>query len=527
MSPLRALPAALLVAFGLTACGGGGSASADGPAPTTSSSGVLVDDRVADATVFCDSNGNGNLDEGEASVSTDANGAFTFSPACTAAVVSVAGTGYDLTLMKAPKAKFRAQAGSAVVSPFTTMWLDSGLTLDDFKAVLAKLGLAGIDPATFDPTLDGSRAGSAAAVMKILNDIADIVESTGGDPQAAFQAAVAGLVAKAQTTSVSNVFDDSGTALDDLVEEASKRAFATVDRSVWSDAAKANAAKIARDGISTLARTVHGRGSYDAAHDDLNNGSVKGIISETDLEDADRVTEARGRCRGGEARQPQYVYAKDDQFTIVGGDSVATAYSLAQFGTGIDLSGTTLGALKQLILPVQAKPLALPRHGDRIALALQVEQDDGSRLLQVALDRVTLRRDSSTGVVSASIGSNAKLYFYARSASGIEIGTGRNGFTDLDASLLTSTSSGIGLDLQALATKMKGKFPADTELLDKLLTAKGTFKVRLVVGELDLRHADATRFSVGRVAVKIPGETSSHRGAYRVNGTAVTGTLTF
>ena len=83
------------------------------------------------------------------------------------------------------------------------------------------------------------------------------------------------------------------------------------------------------------------------------------------------------------------------------------------------------------------------------------------------------------------------------------------------------------LDLQALATKMKGKFPADTELLDKLLTAKGTFKVRLVVGELDLRHADASRFSVGRVAVKVPGETSSHRGAYRVNGTAVTGTLTF
>jgi hypothetical protein len=523
MHTLRALPAALLIALGLTACGGSGSAS--DTQPTSHSSGVLVDDRVADATVFCDTNDNGNLDNGEASTSTDTDGAFTFAPACTSPIVSLAGTGYDKTLLKAPKASFRAHAGSAVLSPFTTMWRDSGLSLEEFKAVLARLGLDDIHPATFDPTTDPTRGSTAAALTKILNDITDIVESTGGDPQAAFQAAVAGLVAQARAHPAGNVFDDSDTALDDLVEAASTRAFATVDSTVWSDTAKANAAKIARDGISTLARAVRGHRSFDEAHDDLNNGSVKGIISETDLENAEHVIEARGRCRGGEARKPQYVYAEDDRFTIVGGDSVASDYTLTQLDAGIDLRSTTLGALKQLILPVRATALALPRHGDRIALALQVEQDDGSRLLQVALDRVTLQRDATTGMVSATVGSKARLYFYARSASGIEIGTGRNGFTDLDAALLTSTASGIGLDLQVLAARMKGKFPADTELLDKLLTAQGTFKLRLVVGELDLRHADRSRFGIGRVAVKIPAE--SLRSAYRVNGTAVVGTLTF
>ncbi len=120
--------------------------------------------------------------------------------------------------------------------------------------------------------------------------------------------------------------------------------------------------------------------------------------------------------------------------------------------------------------------------------------------------------------------SRAKLYFYAKSASGIEIGTGAAGFTDLNAELLSSTSTGLSIDLKVLAEKMKGRFPTQTALLDNLLQAKGNFKIKVVIGELDLRHADASRLGVGRVAVSIP---DSHRSAYRVNGTAVNGRVTF
>ena len=52
-----------------------------------------------------------------------------------------------------------------------------------------------------------------------------------------------------------------------------------------------------------------------------------------------------------------------------------------------------------------------------------------------------------------------------------------------------SSPSGA-LDLVKLANGMKGKFPANTALIDQMLGATGTFEVKLVVNEIDLRHAD-------------------------------------
>lgn len=531
---LRTLPAAVLLAFGLTACGGGsGTSTGSGTAspPTTasgSSSGVLVDDLVADATVFCDSNDNGQLDSGEATATTDDSGAFTFSPACTASVVSVAGSGYDKTLLKAPKGRLRAKAGSKVVSYFTTMQADSGLSDSDFQVVLAKLGLTGIDPATFDPSKDPARLGTSAALAKILNDLSEIVETAGGDPKEGFKAAALAMVSYAQSHAVSgSVFGGDGSTLTALIQSASAAAFASIGSGTWTTAQKNNAVALASDGLAVTATAVRGHSSFDEAHDDLNNGSVGSIISQTDLSDDTQVGEARDRCRDrsneAEARKPQFVYTNADAFTFIDGGNAARRFTLAQLDAGIDLSDTTLGALRQLQLPLQATTLALPREGQRVTLALQVEQIGGTRLLQVALDRIVLKRASS-GVVNATIPSDARLYFYARSASGIEIGSGATGFTDLNGDLLSSTADGLSLDLKVLGEKMKGRFPTQTALLDALLQAKGSFHVKLVVGELDLRHADKSRFSTSRVAVAIPG---SSRSAYRVNGNVVNGRVTF
>ena len=514
---LRALPAALMLAVGLTACGGGSSNSngnGTSTEPLTSSSGVVVDDLVADATVFCDSNDNGVQDDGEATATTDDAGAFTFSPACAAPIRTVVGTGYDRTLMKAPKGQLRGKAGSKVVSYFTTMQLESGLSDAQFQAILTKLGLTGVDPSSFDPTKDADRLGTAAALAKILNDLADIVEAAGGDPKVAFRAAATAMIGYAQNHVVSGtVFDGDGSSLVALIQAASTAAFAVVDTSTWTSEQKSNAATLASEGLAIAAGAVRRHRSYDDAHDDLNNGSVGSIISDTDLSDHDRVEEARGRCRDrsdeSEARRPQFVYTDADGFTFIDGSDAARSYTLAQLDAGIDLSDTTLGALKRLQLPLRATPLALPRQGQRVTLALQVEQIDGSRLLQVALDRIVLKRASS-GAVNAVIPSGAKLYFYARSASGIEIGTGERGFTGLNGDLLSSTDDGLSLDLKVLAEKMKGRFPTQTALLDNLLQAKGNFKVKVVIGELDLRHANGDRFGVGRVAVSIP---DSHRSA--------------
>ena len=110
MHQMRLLSASLVLAFGLAACGGSDSTSAPAVPVASASSGVLVDDLIAGATVFCDDNSNGVLDAGEKSAVTDSAGAYAFSSACSSQIASVAETGYDLTTLKAPKGQFIAPA---------------------------------------------------------------------------------------------------------------------------------------------------------------------------------------------------------------------------------------------------------------------------------------------------------------------------------------------------------------------------------------------------------------------------------
>ena len=116
MHQMRLLSASLVLAFGLAACGGSDSTSAPAVPVASASSGVLVDDLIAGATVFCDDNSNGVLDAGEKSAVTDSAGAYAFSSACSSQIASVAETGYDLTTLKAPKGQFIAPAGSGLQS---------------------------------------------------------------------------------------------------------------------------------------------------------------------------------------------------------------------------------------------------------------------------------------------------------------------------------------------------------------------------------------------------------------------------
>lgn len=511
-----------MLALGLTACGGSGSPGSDADGSVTR--GVLVDDRVVDAVVFCDRNGDGTLDDGETSTRTDTRGEFVFSPACAAPLASVAGTGYDLTLLKAPKARWRAPAGSTVVSPFTTLWMDSGLHLAEFQDLLARLGLPGVDPRRFDPTQEATLAGPAAALGKVLHEVVEVAQSAGADPQVAFQGALAALVEHARAARAGDLLRDDA-ALGDLIEAVATRAFASVDPAVWSETARRHAAVIVRDGLTEVVRRVRVQGSYEAAQDDLNSGGIPAIVSETDLEDAGQVREARLRSRGDEARRAQYVHADGLRFTPAGPSARELDFTRAQLETGLDLRGSTLGTLQRLQLPLRATPLALPRHGLRVALGLQLEQDDGSQLLQLALDPVRLVRDAASGTVQARLDPRAKLFVYARSPDGAELGSGPAGFGDLDDALIIRTTEGLAIDLQVLRQQLQARLPAARERLGRLLEARGIFKLRLVVGELDLRHGDASRFGIGRVAVRLPGDEA--RSAYRVNGPAWVGEVTF
>jgi hypothetical protein len=536
MPQLRLLSASILLALGLSACGGGGDAptvtsetTTTPPVGASALSGVLVDDLIVGATIFCDANDNGALDDGESSATTDAAGKYDFDKACFAPIVSTAGTGYDKTTLRMPKGQYKALAGSAVVSPFTTMRAVSGLTDDEFKAVLTKLGLEGVDVANFDPTnpKNAAYATTAAALAKILNDISEIVAAAGGDPAAAFKAA-AKAIAQHAKASTGTVFGDAA-ALSDLVGAAAGAGLTEGNKKsngepVWSDKALANAKSLATAGITTLAGIIKSRSSLAEALDDLSSGAAVNILDDTDLEDDTKVAESRGKATDTAALgKPQYVSVSGDIVTVAPMAGAAMNYTLAQFATGMNLPGQNLSMLSHVTLPLTATALALPAKGATVSLALEIENTTTGGLMQGAIDKVVLTRNTD-GTVSAAIRSDSKVHLYLQTATGIQIGTGTAPLEGVGTPLLTNGASGLGIDLQKLANGMRKQFPDNTSLINKVLTESGTFAMKVIVNEMDFRHADGTRLATGKVSVKVPG---SDAVAKKVSGIAVSGLVKF
>ena len=178
MHQMRLLSASLVLAFGLAACGGSDSTSAPAVPVASASSGVLVDDLIAGATVFCDDNSNGVLDAGEKSAVTDSAGAYAFSSACSSQIASVAETGYDLTTLKAPKGQFIAPAGSGVVSPFTTLKVVSGLSDTEFaRRLQAEYNVTVLPGSFLAREAHGTNPGAGFVRIALVADLAECVEA--------------------------------------------------------------------------------------------------------------------------------------------------------------------------------------------------------------------------------------------------------------------------------------------------------------------------------------------------------------
>ncbi len=162
------LPLALVVGgIGLVAASSGSSAA---PAEALTIKGKLIDGYIAGATVFVDLNKNGQLDTGEASTVSDAQGNFTLPQGLNGPIVAIGGrdisTGLDFTgVLKAP-------AGSTTVTPLTTLvnelMTSSGLSATAAQdRVLDAVGLSAlkgqVDLTKLDPVA-GAAAGTAGAL---------------------------------------------------------------------------------------------------------------------------------------------------------------------------------------------------------------------------------------------------------------------------------------------------------------------------------------------------------------------------
>src|SRR5262249_18259699 len=151
----------------------------------------------SDATVFADANGNGLLDPGEASATTDANGAFSL----TDEIGTLSACGGVHTLTGLPfKGVLSAPEGSIDITPLTTLLVAGA----DQGKLLAALSLpAGIDLTICDP-IGALRAGDAngakvyvagAKVMDTVLAIATAIAGLGGNEAKAQQDAFAAIAA--------------------------------------------------------------------------------------------------------------------------------------------------------------------------------------------------------------------------------------------------------------------------------------------------------------------------------------------
>jgi Ca2+-binding RTX toxin-like protein len=130
-------------------------------------SGVVADGIVAGATVFMDANGNGQLDAGEASTTTAADGSFHFLSPGSGPIIAFGGTNTDtglpnLVTMTAPN-------GSSVINPLTTL----------IQSVIATGGAATPEDAA---ALVGDALGLSSGLDLLNTDL--VTAAATGDPAA-------------------------------------------------------------------------------------------------------------------------------------------------------------------------------------------------------------------------------------------------------------------------------------------------------------------------------------------------------
>lgn len=549
------LSASIALALGLSACGG--SSSSD--AARTATSGVLVDDLIVGATVFCDLNNDGLLDSNEESVTTDDSGTFTFANGCDAPIVSVAGTGVDKTSSKSPSGKLRGKRGSKVVSHFTTMQLESGLSDADFSAIMAKLGLGNIDPSTFNPAdpAEAAKLKTAMAVAKLLNDLAAIVTAAGGDAEAAFAAAAKELASqlKGKTLTGASLFDND-VDLGDVIEAAADKAFDSVPN--WSDkndstavTRKTNAKKLTRAGLVKASKTVKNAASDDDAKDAFRNEQTSTDIDNTNLEDDNatttKVTEVENDDNYNKSDKSnvkkKFVYSDSDKVFLVGANQTVDTTLSALSSGRVSTEGLTLRDITRIEMPLRDPEKTLSKNGVTAMVALEVTEVGGSRKLQVYIDKVVLSRDPNVaGQVRAVVPGNvfksngslqsagAGMRFYARSGSGVQMFTSEP-IRNLAANTLSSSATGkVGIDLKVIMDRLfssttltnSGTGTTNTALLNDLLDKTGQFDVKVIVTQADFRYSNGTTLPYSTINLKI-----SPTKGLSIGGGGFTGHLTF
>ena len=144
---------------------------------------IVQDGAISGATVFADANGNGKLDPGEASTTTDQNGNFSLDSS-RGQLIAFGGT--DVSTGLPFKGTLTAPPGSTAITPLTTLLNDLSSNLSAQQRTLANFGLPStINLAAYDPVAalnagDTNGGPVAVAGAKVYDTVAMIASALAG-----------------------------------------------------------------------------------------------------------------------------------------------------------------------------------------------------------------------------------------------------------------------------------------------------------------------------------------------------------
>ncbi|WP_211455038.1 hypothetical protein [Collimonas antrihumi] len=558
------LSAAVTLAIStLTACGGGGGdGAAVPPAPVAAAtaSGKVVDGYLSSAQVLCDTNNNGVADAGEVVVITNGQGDFAFSPACSSPVVASGGTNIDTGLPF--KGVIKASAGSTVVTPLTTLLVNTGLTAAQLAAAL---GLpAGTDVTKIDPAAKNAAGAlvnadlqkKTLAVQQVMQQIANTIGTLAQNTSTSAIQAIYGEVVQAVVKTLSanttaTLVDATGNVNVSLVNGIVQQSLTNVAASAATaltvtkqnigtyspkSVAALTAAGIA-SGAQTLAQSTDSNALTKSLHADTtigdaanqiaallttaNAGKVDLTAAGTSLQQfiaASIAGDAAGKSAAGTKLKADvatqstnsgtpvtldtstlntpsnYLSIQNDQIALNG-----TTYTLSQFTSGLTVTGATQASLDTVgfTFVVHGTPIPVNASGVKattVGMALELTDTGASgRVLQMSIDTVNIAVDASNQV-SASVPAGAKVYIYGKTASGVTANLTLNNVAA--NSISVGPSNAVNFNMGILFNRLLAGIQAQpgnqSTVFTNLQNLKGTFNVKFVMSNLDLRKQDTT-----------------------------------
>lgn len=554
----RLTPAAAAAAAAtalLVACGGG----ADSPPPAVvviPSSGVAVDGYLSGATALCDTNGNGAADTGEASVTTDTNGKFTFAAGCTSGIVVRGGVSTDTGVLFTGVLK--APAGSSVVTPLTSM-LVAGLTQAQIKTSMGLPG--GTDLQSVDPALKTSGAladpdlyKKTLVMQQLLQKTVELLAGLGGaSSDAAKQAlyvevgtAFAGVL---KTSAALGSGSGAGTTLDatvvsSLVKAAALRA---AGASSTSAEVKAGLAKVNADALGAVSAAglkAQAEAIAKAPEADLtavtkaqqNSDTITVFVAANTAQLAappTPLTTALGSTLAGQvsgtvAAPPatNYLTLAADSISLVNGVA-SSSYSMGQFqsSAGISIAWPMAEAMLLKVALNEVGTYAIAAD-QKVTAAVSITETSasGKGEIKAYIDNVNVQRTAAGLKISVPTGANAVVYGVSSDGKKKAIIDFTSSVAGITNTLTTAAGLGNPIVLGNVVNFAVNKIGKDFTGIGGL---RGTYKVSIVLNGVPLRKADGSLLPA--LAIAVPTELDSGGGvtkATAVSGWGLNGSIT-